>query len=131
MDLVGAFVFFGSMIYEVCAEPDCGEELRKIYELMDEINRRINELLEDRCDQFTHARYSQNSRYVDAGCRGTSYEGHKQIIRNKQRELSKWITRALRKGCPVPPGAIELATRGLNWAPRGWYPGRSKPGMLM
>jgi len=116
------------ILWEWC-KPDCNKITGKIYENMEEFDRRIEELLTDRCDQYLFANLAPNPKYADIGCRGTYWEGHRHRLRNLQNELAKNIRRALRANCYIPPGAMERVIRKIPQTPRGYFPGRKKPGI--
>lgn len=101
----------------------CDELLLEIHRVMNEIEKRIEELLTDRCD-FYHQAYSQPNPALGPTCPG-SWRGHIEQAQGRQNQLQGLIERARKWNCPIPPGAWALATRPLPTAPRGWYPNGS------
>jgi RHS repeat-associated protein len=103
-----------------CSQNDCSEILKEIYRYMNEISKRLTDLLTDRCGMYTEA-YSGPNASLGAGCNG-SWLGHIHQLEGWQAGLRWQIERAVARGCPVPPGAYALATRPLPGAPRGAAP---------
>lgn len=103
-----------------CPQNDCSELLKEIYRYMNEIDKRLNDLLTDRCGMYTEA-FSGPNANLGAGCNG-SWLGHIHQLEGWQAGLRWAIERAAARGCPIPPRAYNLATRGLPSAPRGAAP---------
>jgi len=118
---VGAIVGAGVGIYQLCHK-DCSEITLQIYDAMNEIQQRTNDLLVDRCNLFQLA-FSVTNPSLPSGCSGT-WIGHIEQVQGWQNRLRTLIARAQRMGCPIPPDAWALATRQFPTMPRGYYPGR-------
>ena len=94
-----------------CPTNNCDDLLKQMYELMNKINGRIIEMLID-SDDLIHLAYSVPNPAATNG-NATTWLGHVQQVKQKQRELQKLIVKALQQGCPIPGGAFELASRRI------------------
>ncbi len=92
-------------ISEMCSDEDdpCDEIIREIYNTMNVLQSRIDDMLRDRCNLF-HFAYSIPNPNLPNGCYGT-WLGHQVQARGWQQRLRNLISRANRIGCPIPPGA--------------------------
>jgi RHS repeat-associated protein len=96
--------------------PDCIRLMQEIKRLMAEIQNRIDDLLSDPKELYDNAHYLPNPSVTGTD---TTYQGHIGKVQNKQNELKKKLLDAIRKNCPIPPGAWPLAMRGTPNKPRG------------
>ena len=95
--------------------PECRQIVQDIYKAMDEIRDRIAALLDDKLDLYHLAYGAPNPSMPGAGY----WLGHIEQIQGWKNRLINLLDRARRKKCPTPPGARELAGRGLPSQPRG------------
>ena len=96
--------------------PDCTKITEEIYDVMNEVSGRINDLLIDKCNQYVLARYAPN-KSLPKGCNNTSWQGHITQATGAQNRLYNAIQEAIRMKCPIPPGAWALASRPLRRSP--------------
>lgn len=97
---------------------ECAELRQEIYEFMNLISEKINDLLTDYCDLYSQA-YDVVNQSLPGACGKTTWVGHQQQVRDLQQGLRNRLKEAERKGCPIPAGAWELATRPVPNQPRG------------
>jgi YD repeat-containing protein len=100
---------------------DCSDAIRAIYDAMNELDKRISDLLKDRCKQYTLA-YNAPNPSLPVGCNTTSWQGHIRAALNTQNRIVNAVNIAKSKNCPIPPRANHLMTRELPAKPRGWTP---------
>jgi RHS repeat-associated protein len=98
---------------------NCDKILAEIYRAMNMLEKRINDMLVDKCNMFNLARSVANPNLPE-GCRTTTWDGHIRAAEGWQQRLRSLIQKAQSQGCIVPADAWVLATRPLPGAPRGW-----------
>ena len=103
---------------DACDEDPCEEIVRDIRAAMQEINRRHEDMLVDKCNMYRLAHNSPNPS-LGSGCPG-SWRGHKAQIVAWQNRLKSLISKANRNNCIVPFGAYEAAWRPQSNMPRGY-----------
>jgi len=97
---------------------ECEQLVKDIYRYMNTISQRIDDLLIDWCDLYNKA-YDVPNPSLPGGCAGTTWVGHQQQVLGWQQGLRNLLKEAERKGCLIPPGAWDLATRPIPSQPRG------------
>jgi RHS repeat-associated protein len=97
---------------------ECAELRQEIYEFMNLINEKIDDLLIDNCDLYNQA-FDIVNPSLPGACGKTTWVGHQQQVRDLQQGLRNRLEEAEKKGCPIPPGAWALATRPVPNQPRG------------
>ena len=101
----------------------CKEIYQQIYEAVNVVQSRINDLLDDKLDLYNQAFDTPNPNLPPNS--GT-WLGHITQAQGWQNRLKNLIARAEAMGCPVPPDIKQLAYRDLPSQPRGNYPGRER-----
>ena len=107
----------GSLVEDVvCSaeDPDCELIRSRLYDEMNNFDRRLNDLIEDKLNLFTQAYDAPNPSVTGTN---TTYVGHEQKLRESQEKMRRYIKLLEKKGCDVPRGAYPRATRGLPNAP--------------
>ncbi len=99
-----------------CKQDDCKEIEREIKDAMEEVESRIEDMLNDPRNLYDLARDTPNP---SATGTNTTWAGHVIQLEGAQNRLYRAIMAAIRKGCPVPPQAWALALRGVPSMPRG------------
>jgi RHS repeat-associated protein len=103
---------------DVCPDDDnCAKILKRIWRLINEINRRTDESYEDKCNQYLYA-YSAPNPNLGKGCTSTYWLGHLELITNLKVGLQKEIVKAISEGCPLPWEAFEAAYSDNPTMPR-------------
>jgi hypothetical protein len=98
-------------------DDDCDRLWKELRKWTQKFNQRAEDLRVDKCNQYTLAYSKPNP---SANCGGnTTWVGHQQAIDAVQRRIKKLIDEAIKKGCPIPPGAWKAATTGIPQSPRG------------
>jgi hypothetical protein len=99
--------------------PGCKDKNDKIKERRDEVEKRSNDLLEDKKSLF-YDYFSEASPHPDGS---GSWEGHIRQYQDKQKNLRRLIQDALNGGCKVEsPDAEEWATNEPPGAPKFKWP---------
>ncbi len=94
----------------------CKDLQQLIYQAMNQVADRVGDLLDDNLDLYGTARSAPNPSLPPGS---GSWVGHLNQVEGWQNRLGNLISQAGKLGCPVPPGAWGLATRGLPSQPRG------------
>jgi hypothetical protein len=99
--------------------PDCKDKNKKVKERRDEMEKRYNDLLEDKKNLFYDHFLESNPHPDGSG----SWEGHIRQYQDKQKNLRRRIQDALDGGCKVDtPDAEEWATNEPPGAPNFRWP---------
>jgi hypothetical protein len=99
--------------------PDCKDKNKKVKERRDEMEKRYNDLLEDKKNLFYDHFLESNPHPDGSG----SWEGHIRQYQDKQKNLRRRIQDALDNGCKIDtPDAEEWATNEPPGAPNYRWP---------
>jgi gas vesicle protein len=93
----------------------CKDIYQQIYAVVNELQERIEESLEDTFDLYNKAYDTPNPDLPT----DTTWLGHLEQEMNKQNQLNNLIRQAERMGCPVPQDIKQLGYRNLPKQPRG------------
>jgi RHS repeat-associated protein len=99
-----------------CHDDDCREIEREIKDAMEEVESRIEDMLNDPRNLYDNAFDAPNPSVTGTP---TTWRGHGIAVQGAKNRLYRAIMAAMRKGCPVPPQAWMLYLRGLPKMPRG------------
>jgi hypothetical protein len=95
---------------------NCTDLQKEIYDAMNELQSRIDELLEDKLDLY-HLAYDAPNPSLPPG--SGSWLGHLHQADGRQNRVGKLIDQLQANNCTIPAGAWGLATRPLPSQPRG------------
>lgn len=114
--VAGASALYAEYKAQQCDKGDkCKKIIQDIYDTMNQLQQKIDNLLNDPLNLYERAYDSPNSELETE----TTYLGHLVNAESLQQRLRNLIEQAKANQCQIPGGAWAMATRPLPSAPRG------------